>query len=172
MAAFNPSRGHAALRRGRNSANGATYFLTLCTAAKQPGLCIPGIAAVIVEQIAAMDADRSWLARCHVIMPDHLHLLVVLGDRLPLGRAVQRLKAKTSSALHAAGIAWERNFFDHKPRATEPADPVLRYIYLNPYRANLVQPHERWPHYHCSAVDWQWFGRQLDRELPIPEWLG
>jgi hypothetical protein len=52
-----------------------------------------------------MDADATWQLRCGVVMPDHLHLLVVLGGRLPLSKAVSRLKAKASSSLH-----------DHRPR--------------------------------------------------------
>ena len=169
MAALDPIKGHAALRRGRCSAPGATYFLTLCTANKRLGLTSDPVARSIHQEIPAMEAAGTCSGRCHVVMPDHLHALIVLGNRLPLARTIQRLKAKTSSGLNSAGLAWERGFFDHKLRADEPVGPVFRYIYLNPYRANLIPNSERWPHYHCAAEDWQWFSQQLDRELPIPE---
>ena len=171
MAALDPTKGHAALRRGRFSSPGATYFLTLCTADKRVGLTTDSVPQAIHREIADMEADGTCTGRCHVIMPDHLHALIVLGERLSLARAVQRLKAKTSAVLHSAGLAWERGFFDHKLRADEPVDPIFRYIYLNPYRANLLPISERWPHYHCAAADWAWFSRQLDRDLPIPDWL-
>lgn len=171
MAALDPTKGHAALRRGRFSAPGATYFLTLCTEARRAGLTATDVATSIHREIAAMEADGTWTNRCHVIMPDHLHVLIVLGDRLPLAHAIQRFKAKTSGVLHTAGLTWERGFFDHKLRADEAADALFRYIYLNPYRAGLIGPQERWPHYHCAADDWTWFSVQLERRLPIPEWL-
>ena len=171
MAALDPTKGHAALRRGRFSAPGATYFLTLCTEARRAGLTATDVATSIHREIAAMQTDGAWIDRSHVIMPDHLHALIVLGDRLPLARAIQRFKAKTAGVLRSSGLTWERGFFDHKLRADEPADALFRYIYLNPYRASLIGLQERWPHYHCAAVDWEWFSGQLDRELPIPEWL-
>jgi REP element-mobilizing transposase RayT len=171
MAALDPSKGHAALRRGRFSAAGATYFLTLCTEDKRPGLANDSVAAEIHREFAAMETDATWIDRCHVVMPDHLHALIVLGDRLPLARAVQRLKAKTAGALLSSGLTWERGFFDHKLRANEPADAVFRYIYLNPYRGVLLGKQERWPHWHCAPTDWAWFSGQLEHELPIPEWL-
>ena len=78
MAALDPRRGHAALRRGRFSAADASYFLTLYTENKRSGLTCDSIAAEIHREFAAMEADATWIDRCHVVMPDHLHALIVL----------------------------------------------------------------------------------------------
>lgn len=59
MAALDPRKGHSALRRGRFSAVGATYFLTLCTEDKRPGLTNDSIAAEIHREFAAMEADAA-----------------------------------------------------------------------------------------------------------------
>ncbi len=118
-----------------------------------------------------MEADATWALRCGVIMPDHLHLFVSLGDRLPLSRCLQRLKAKTCASLQAADLAWERGYFDHRMRPDDDAAPVFRYIDLNPYRAGLLPLDRRWSQYWCRAEDWEWFRTQLDRDLPVPDWL-
>lgn len=168
---FNPGKGHAALRRGRFSQPGSGYFLTVCTEDRRSGLASDLAADAIWNEIAAMEADATWGLRCGVIMPDHLHLLVSLGERLPLSRCVQRLKAKTGAPLRSASLSWERGYFDHRMRFDDDMAPVFRYLYLNPYRAGLLSLGQRWTHYRCSAEDWAWFRTQLDQDLPVPDWL-
>jgi putative transposase len=101
-----PHKGHAALRRGRVSISGAEYFLTVCTDEWRIGLTAPIIAESILAEARAMAADATWALRCAVVMPDHFHLLVVLGSRLTLGKAVARLKAKTAKVLGTSEIKW------------------------------------------------------------------
>ena len=115
--------------------------------------------------------DGTWGLRCGTLMPDHLHLFVSLGERLPLSRCLQRLKAKTSAVLKSAALCWERGYFDHRMRPYDEVLPVFLYIYLNPYRAGLVPLGQPWAHYRCGAEDWAWFHTQLDHDLPVPEWL-
>jgi putative transposase len=168
---YDPNRGHAALRRGRYSQPSAEYFLTLCTEARQSGLTTQGVADAILNETRAMSVDGTWTLLCAVIMPDHLHLLFNLGERLPLGKAVQRLKAKTSKTLRTGGIAWERGFFDRQIRADDDRLAIFRYIYLNPYQAGLLASSEKWPYFHCRDEEWAWFRDMLDCDRPCPEWL-
>ena len=169
--AFDPLHGHAALRRGRYSEPTSNYFLTVCTENQRPGLISPEISEAIWNETTTMAADLSWQIRCAVMMPNHLHLLVRLGERLSLGQTIQRLKAKTSASLRTRALSWERGFFDRKLRPAEPLLPVFLYIYLNPYRAKLCELSTRWPDYRCCEEDWSWFQKLLDQDLPMPEWL-
>jgi len=125
----------------------------------------------VLGEMQSMEADQVWSVRCAVIMPDHVHLLIELGDRLSLEKAVSRLKAKTSAALRAAGITWERGFFDRRLRARDAALDVFLYVYLNPYRAGLTERAQRWPWFYCRPSDWEWFKSYLDEDRPPPEWL-
>lgn len=168
---FDPTRGHAALRRGRCSQPSAEYFLTICTQAGRAGLVTQPVADAILHEARAMSADGTWILLCAVIMPDHLHLLINLGERLALGKAVQRMKAKTSVTLRARGLVWERNIFDRQIRPGDDRLAVFRYIYLNPYQAGLLSSSDRWPYYHCREGEWAWFRDMLDCDRPYPEWL-
>ena len=118
-----------------------------------------------------MSADETWLLRCAVVMPDHLHLFIELGTRLPLAKAVQRLKAKTSASLRSAKLQWARGFFDRKLRPDDELLPLFLYIYLNPYRADLVTSDQSWAQYFCCEADWNWLKGHLDQGRPIPVWL-
>ena len=166
-----PLHGHSALRRGRFSQSGGGYFLTICTADKATGLTDTAIADTILNEAKAMSADGTWSLRCAVVMPDHSHLLIELGSRLSLAKAVQRLKAKTSATLRSAKLQWERGFFDRKLRIDDELLPLFLYIYLNPYRAGLLTSAQSWASYFCCEADWSWFKEQLDQERPIPAWL-
>jgi hypothetical protein len=48
---------------------------------------------------------------------------------------------------------------------------VFRYVFLNPYRAGLLGPADKWHGYYCDAEDWAWFAPLTSRECPFPEWL-
>ena len=168
---FKPTRGHAALRRGRASMPHAEYFLTLCTERRQQGLDKRVLAECVIREIRAMEADCTWVVRCATIMPDHLHLIAVLGIRLSLGQAVQRLKAKTATALRSASLAWEHGYFDRQLRMHDECLPLFLYIYLNPYRKYLCAGDQSWPWFICHENDWAWLQEYLARDLPPPEWL-
>ena len=119
----------------------------------------------------AMNQDGTWKLRAATIMPDHLHLLIVLGERLALGRTISRLKSKTSAKMRETGIEWERDFFDHKLRADDSVLPLFLYLYLNPYRSDLITADQMWPHFICAEDDWNWFKDHLQDDRPPPEWL-
>lgn len=167
------NQGSVALRHGRVSLPGAEYFLTICTEGRRQGMTTPAFASALLAEASAMDRDGTWQLRSLVIMPDHLHLLVVLGERLSLGKAVARLKSKTKGALaeHAAGIEWQRDFYDHHVRPGEERLPIFHYVYFNPWRAGLCARDERWPWYHCRAEDWRWLEASLAEARPLPNWL-
>lgn len=168
-----PHKGHAALRRGRASIPGAEYFLTVCTDQRRAGLTVPHIAEAILAEVRAMETDGTWQMRCAVVMRDHIHLLVALGERLSLGKSIARFKAKTSGRMEVldGGLKWERGFFDRQVRPDDDRLALFLYIFLNPYRAGLCAPQERWPGYFCRAEDWEWFKTLLEEERPLPEWL-
>jgi putative transposase len=120
-----------------------------------------------------MERDSSWQVRCATVMPDHVHLLFVLGERLFLGKSLARLKAKTADALcrYAPGAKWERDFFDRHVRPDDDVLALFLYVFLNPYRAGLCRHGERWPWFYCRDEDWAWFQNYLEADRPHPEWL-
>jgi putative transposase len=166
-----PPRGYVALRGHRYSAPQTCYFLTLCTRERRAGLTCDPVPSRITAELHAMEADDAITLRAWVIMPDHVHFFLRLHQRLTLGQVVGRLKAKTRSALLNGGIHWQGNYYEHRLRADDPVEEVIRYLYLNPYRANLVASDQPYPHFGIHADDHAWFRPLLDDDRPFPEWL-
>ena len=104
-------------------------------------------------------------------MPDHVHLLVVIGDASDLAGAVRLFKGRLVPVLRKAGLQWQQAYFDHRLRTGEDCLPVFLYLFLNPYRAKLLGQGEKWVGYYCSEADWAWFEALTNESCPLPEWL-
>ena len=166
-----PKPGHEALRRGRYSHETCDYFITFCVESRKAGLCNNVIFERFRRVCDEAETDGSLNFRCGILMPDHVHVLFRLGDRLRLGQMIGRIKAKTSVALKDRDMRWQQRYFDHRMRPEGDRLPVFLYIYLNPYRKGLIQPEEVWPYFWCSENDWRWFQPLLTNDCPYPEWL-
>jgi REP element-mobilizing transposase RayT len=76
-----------------------------------------------------------------VLMPDHLHLMVELGEKDSLSLVVQRLKSVISTAIRRElgnVNVWQAGFHDHAIRRNESVRDVGRYLIANPLRAGIV----------------------------------
>jgi REP element-mobilizing transposase RayT len=104
-------------------------------------------------------------------MPDHIHLLFVLGETLTLSQCIARIKNKARAQLHAVEAEWQDNFYDRLLRPDDSIEATIRYMWLNPYVANLISPSEQWPWFHCCPDDWEWFSGLTDAGIPFPAWL-
>ena len=118
-----------------------------------------------------MTADKTWALRCITVMPDHLHLFITLGSRLTLAQSMARLKVRTKRLMKERSATWQNNFYDHQMRPEDSLEATLRYIWLNPYRKNLLSISSTWAWFYCCPEDWTWFEGSTDAGHPYPEWL-
>ncbi|WP_457313483.1 transposase [Sphingomonas sp. UYAg733] len=100
---------------------------------------------LLTEQCAAAGVEIwSW-----VLMPNHVHLILVPGDEDGLRRALSVVHARYAGHIHArlkrTGHFWQGRF---GCVAMDEAylGAALRYVALNPVRARLVD----------RAADWPW----------------
>lgn len=84
-----------------------------------------------------------------VLMPDHAHWLVQMGDHHTLSTVVNRLKSasgrQVNRLLKRQGPLWQKAFHDHALRTEEDLRQVARYMVTNPLRAGLVRQMEDYP---------------------------
>ncbi|MBE0465297.1 MAG: REP-associated tyrosine transposase [Halomonadaceae bacterium] len=123
------------LRRGRLSLENAYYLITITTQNRYPAFTSFQAACCASRCFYQPRVQELATTISFVVMPDHVHWLIQLNERLP--EAVRRYKSYVSLGLGES--AWQRGFHDRMIRQEESLRDVARYIVGNPLRANLVQ---------------------------------
>ncbi|MGB8353346.1 MAG: transposase [Chthoniobacteraceae bacterium] len=134
------------------------YFVTFNTNGRNPILASDGIHRAFQTYChRALDFEIS-VGR-YVIMPDHIHLFIGIGNRskVSLSRWVQGLKRHLHLALLELGHEpimranqklksfWQPGFHDHLLRNDESYASKWEYVRQNPIRAGFVANPEGWP---------------------------
>ena len=118
------------------------YFLTFCTAGRHKAFTNPSTVACVREQILSAAHTQGVAILAYVFMPDHLHLLVE-GKRedADLKSFVHLAKQKSGFAYTRSyrHRLWQPSYYDRILREEEDTWDVIRYIVMNPVRANLVK---------------------------------
>lgn len=163
----------SALHAHRWSEPASTYFVTWCTRFRAIGLTKQKVACAIRTAAATLDATGDVTTLAFTVMPDHVHWLFELGPRLSLGRLIARLKVETGPALKETGLTWQRDFFEHRLRGEEKIEALGLYVFLNPYRAALLDEAATWPYWWCPRPEVFRFTARLDSSgAPPAEWIG
>lgn len=138
------------LRTGRVSQSGLVYHITTVTQDRTPCFASLENGRKVVQQLMALQAEGRAETLCYVLMPDHLHWLMVLRKGR-LSEVVHLLKGRSA---HAIGQAiWQTNYYDHAVRQDEDLRKMARYIVANPLRANLVNRIGEYPLWDAAWLD-------------------
>jgi REP element-mobilizing transposase RayT len=121
------------------------FFVTFNTRKRAPILANNAVHARFTGFTREADARNIAVGR-YVIMPDHIHLFVVVGRDFTLSRWVGMLKRHLSTALHTSSPHWQAGFYDHLLRHEESYSQKWDYVRLNPERAGLVASADQWPY--------------------------
>jgi REP element-mobilizing transposase RayT len=131
------------LRRGRHSCAGQIYLVTTVTHGRERLLDDLANARAVVHALRRASEQQSARTLAYVVMPDHLHWLLALGEKHALSAVVGRIKGESARRInllrnHCGGPVWQHGFHDHALRAEEDILDMARYVVANPLRAGLV----------------------------------
>ena len=125
------------------------YFVTACTAERRQLLAAPAVHDAFKEHAKAAPKFGAWVG-AYILMPDHLHLFVVIDDReRSLSAWTKSLKGSISARLRGTGQQppfWQKGFFDHVLRGAESYSAKWNYVRENAVRAGLVGDWRHWPY--------------------------
>jgi putative transposase len=84
-------------------------------------------------------------------MPDHLHLLLSLGERYQKNlqnwiSAFKRYVSRQTNVSFSVRSLWQKNFYDHIVRTDESVSKIAEYIVNNPVRQGLVSVWKEYPY--------------------------
>ena len=152
------SPGTKALRKARCSNPRQIYSITSVCMCRENVFSDYQYARLVAKTLSS---EKLWPdAKClaWIVMPDHIHLLIELGDEEPLSLVVQRIKSLTAVAINLERNkrqpVWLRGYYDHAIRTEEDVLLAARYIVNNPIRAGLSVNIGDYPYW--SLAD-EWF---------------
>lgn len=102
-------------------------------------------------------------------MPDHLYVLVAGGsDEGDLTTFMMSLKQETGAAFarRTRKCLWQFKYYDHILRASESADRVACYIWMNPVRKGLCAAPAEYP----FLGSFTRIGKEMLQAVARPEW--
>ena len=107
----------------------------------------PRVASLVQENLLHHDG-KSYQLLAWVIMPNHVHVLVDVGQT-PLAQLLHGWKSYTATQanrlLGRRGQFWQDEYFDRAIRDTEHLQKAVRYIENNPNKAHLCGAPAEWP---------------------------
>ncbi|HET6402882.1 MAG TPA: transposase [Candidatus Kapabacteria bacterium] len=113
----------------------------------------PDIANTVKEALHYRDGSE-YLLHAYTIMPNHIHMVITLDNRLNLFEVLQSLKRHTARQcnilLKRTGAFWQHESYDHVIRDGE-FGRIVFYILRNPVKAGLVKSFREWSYYYISS---------------------
>ncbi len=147
---------YSQLLKGRYSQPGQIYLVTTRVVRHAPLLELT-TGRLVVNELRRLHQAGIAHSLAFVVMPDHLHWLMQLGDGNDLAIVVRQLKGRSARAVNRplgrSGALWQRGFHDHALRREEDLATVARYVVRNPVRAGLVRRVGDWPLWDAQWVD-------------------
>lgn len=136
--------------KGRNYSDPGYYFVTICCATRRPTLGAVKFDKVTLSTLGQL-VDDCWRRipgifagvelGTFVVMPNHLHALILLPTALPgknvrqwsLTTIIGNFKATVTKQSRTTGL-WQRSFYDRIVRKQDELDAIRGYILMNPER--------------------------------------
>ena len=118
--------------------DGRPVFLTIVTAGRRPWLSGEAAKRCVLDSLRAVRARRPFRHLAHVLLDDHLHLLLEPNEGVGLDLIVGSLKRDVTWSLpeHRCGRVplWQPRFYDHVIRDERDLERHLDYIHFNPVK--------------------------------------
>jgi REP element-mobilizing transposase RayT len=167
----NPSKGHAALRKGRWSAGDTMYFITICLRPEQSGFDRQELFEKSLTTLKTLEGESCKVIHGIVHMPDHIHMLIELNTETSLQELVRLYKGRMTPALRRHGLNWQSGFHDRRIRPDDSVGAVLRYMLMNPYRKGLLDTNDVWQPLYCTKEAETWISIAEEKNVPLPKWI-
>ena len=132
-----------------------TFFVTTSTDGKRGLLQTERMAMLLIDVMFHYRNQGEYKLHEFVVMRNHFHVLITVGQATTVERAVQLIKGGFSyRARRELGVTraiWQRGFSEDRVRSLEEYHNFRNYIYNNPVRAGLARTPEEYPYSTANA---------------------
>ena len=149
---------------------GTVRFVTFGCFRQGRDLSDPRARELLIKHIDEARKKHGFKLLGYVIMPEHVHMVLLPPDGVKLGLVIREIKSKmareyfalTMSEVQGTRAFWQKRCYDHNCRSSETVWEKIEYCHNNPARRGLVQaPGEyKWSSY-------AWYQGQADVPLAI-----
>ena len=106
------------------------------------------IADIVLSALFFLRDKGYYQLYSFVIMPEHLHLIILPQNKKTLSQIMHSLKSytakKINSLLGRSGKIWQDGFYERIIRNEDDLREKATYIENNPLRKNLVEEPEKY----------------------------
>jgi putative transposase len=124
------------------------YFLTFNTYKRRNLLIKGNITDMLINAMDYILKDLCLTNIAHVVIPDHLHLILECNNSRDISSFLRRFKSFTSrnikESLSIDDFIWQRGTFDHVICDEDDYWNHLEYIHYNPVKHGYVKKPEKW----------------------------
>jgi len=136
------------LRLGRYSEPNGIYLVTSVTHNRKPIFSDWKLGRLVVNEFRRAQDQKMAVSLAWVVMPDHFHWLIELGDS-DLSNLMRQVKTRSALAItKAVGKqlpVWQKGYHDRALRKENDILHAARYIIANPLRAGLAKRYGDYP---------------------------
>lgn len=119
------------------------YFVTTNVRERAPIFADLTLCTVMLKSLAWCQTNMGFALLAYVIMPDHLHLIIVPSDKTSLPDIMRRLKSFTAKTIgerfNSQGGIWQERYYERAMRRASDLEKAIEYIHNNPVAAQLVE---------------------------------
>jgi putative transposase len=126
---------------------GTARFVTFCCYHLAPYLNDRLTCQLLIKHIDDARFKHGFKLMGYVIMPEHVHLVMLPPDDMKLGLVIREIKslmareyfAPKKTAASEERIFWQKRCYDHNCRSDNSAREKINYCHNNPVKRGLAQ---------------------------------
>ena len=153
MNTFPKYRSHT-LQTGRHSIPGTYYHIIFVTHQRQRVLANDTVASIIFQTFDWLETENRLEWTCIMVMPDHVHTVLKLGEQQTLSKVLHSIKRYTAREINKhlsrSGALWQKGYTDWGIRTEATFNDTIRYCYTNPVRVGLVETASDYSYWRCK----------------------
>ena len=127
---------------------GYAYFVTTNVYHRQKLFSNSKIADIVLAALFFLREKGYYRLYSFVIMPEHLHLIILPQNKKTVSQIMHSLKSytakKINSLLGRDGKIWQDGFYERIIRSENDLSEKANYIENNPLRKKLVEESEKY----------------------------
>ena len=149
---------------------GTARFVTFSCYKKRPLLIDERAKEILISEIQKAREKYCFKIIGYVIMPNHVHLVLIPPYGMKLGTVIGEIKSRMARVYFAEKsemvltnrIFWQKRCYDHNCRSPKAVVEKIEYCHKNPIRAALAKDQGE---YRWSSYDWYRGERNVPLEI-------